>query len=751
MANPPSSTARVTKRTFSAVASCLLLLMCMPAFGAARGALTPTMAQLTEAERELSEVEAALEQRYGYAGSKATVAEHLAGTRAPGASERVAARVYVLWRKVQPFFQLHIARVAALREAWAAQGHILAHERVWIESALASMQSRARAHQAGIDRIISLSVERVTLRAALAEAEANLAATKNAMSGLGSQGMSDLLSTSRQAISDATAKLEEATAAISAHEKTLIAQAQHAFIPRYVSPAERALHPLTQVDFAPAPPSPARPPTAQAAPLATLSVQIADSEAAVLALEAKADAARQAAKHHRQAAEALSTELASVRAPVDLPEVRAGMTKRGALEARINAQRDAIRAIDTSKPGGYEEAEQAAQQVITLQGELPGLDAELVRLRSKSYLESWRRATRTKIAEARASAQIQTTEAERAARQIAKVTAEAMQLRGELVDAALGLQLQVATSLAQSTKAFPTLIGVAVTRPTREGDAAVLQVERPTHSAVVASIIDMQAARAALGQAVATLARAWKVQAEADAAALPLNLDISIVDDVIARVWKRSVARLAVKGLRGTTKRVVRSAFASPPASASSARLEPDAAARVPAGDLALALERFTGVMTSKVTQTGLRKAVMRALNGIEGQQVDIGSSEVEAIARRTTQLALQPFLHLAAAQHRAATRSTEEAGEASSLLCAGVALAMQGKATTGVPLRVGDPVSVTLRFESPPRGGCPTVRLGNIPIASAKKSSPRTCHYPLMRLAPLPSGPATLTIASQP
>jgi hypothetical protein len=743
---PPRLSA--AQRHVSLMSVLVTLAMSPQAVAAPPADLSATLARLEGAQEAIAASESTLEQRYGYAGSKETASERLGEARVVGSSERIAARLYVLWRKTQPFFLVHQARLAAQHAAWSARGHVPQHEREWLDVVLAEVDTQSKALGESLEHVITLSMQRSALRTSVAEAEANLAATEQAMSGLGSRGMKDLVAKSRQAIIDANARLKAASAALAAHEAALVAGAQQELIPVYVQPSERALHALSAMRVGPTPATETAASAAPTAPLGTLSVRVAEAEATILTLQAAVTSARALQQRHQGAAEALSAELTSVRTPVDLPEVRAGMTQRGALEARINAQRDAIRAIDTSSPAGYRRAEEAAQSVLNLQGELPALDAELTRLRSKSYLDNWRRQTRKRVAKARASAQIQATEVTQKEGRVARATAEVMQLRGQLVDAALGLQLEEATRFAASTHAVPDLIDVEVTRPGRDEDVLVLRVDRPPHSAMVASVALMQTARSALSQSVATLARASALQAEADAAALPITQGAEVVNAVIARVWKRSIARLVLKGARGATQRALRSAFATPPnASAGGGGAAPS----ILAGDLSLALESFTTIMASKRVEAKVRTDVARALSRLGAERVAATSTEVEGIARRISQLAYQPFFTLASGLHKDAARAAEEAAEAASRLTTGTTAAMNGKATLGVPLRIGDPVWVTLRFEATKRPRCPDVALGPYPLKPATQNVVGACHYPLARLGPLPTGPTTLTIRAQP
>jgi hypothetical protein len=155
--------------------------------------------------------------------------------------------------------------------------------------------------------------------------------------------------------------------------------------------------------------------------------------------------------------------------------------------------------------------------------------------------------------------------------------------------------------------------------------------------------------------------------------------------------------------------------------------------------------------LRSKASRRALERASLKALKREGVEALGDSRAGLEAIALYVEQLAYRPFFDLAVGIHSRATAVAEEVGQATSALCAGATVDMGGKATAGSPLRVGDPVNVTLQLGERAATPCPTVTLGPYALTTLKGRHKGSCSYALTRLGVLPSGPATLHVRAQP
>jgi hypothetical protein len=562
--------------------------------------------------------------------------------------------------------------------------------------------------------------------------------------------MAEVLSKAQEAATEARAEVDTAVATLMAHEAAVRRDSAQDALPRYVPVSERALCPLTRVTYAsvakttqPKPEEPQAPPSdAQG----KLTATAATCRAKVEALAAERDGYLTEARKHLDAAEAAEHELQGVEGSIDLPEVRVQMARRGELDARIQARREEIGAIKLDTPTGREDAQRAAEEVLKLRAQVPAIDAELTRLRSRAYVANWRKRQQGLIAKERAAAHVQSQKAAEIAVRVMHEQSRGLRVEGALGDLSLQVHISKITALAKGLESYPSLGTIVVERPGEAGQEQVLEVARPAVASVFEALASAQAARAALALAVTTLATAWEASASASKQAAALQEDLSgpRQESALAAAWKGTIKRLALKGAKGTAGRVLRRAFASLPTGAVD---EPARAKNVvPLGDLALALERFEASLGSNATQKLLRKVLTRELRrgkeALEDEDAAIEAAMVELTAR-----ARRPFMQLARESYGWARAEAERAGAAGRMIYEGIDPESSGTVTPGVSLRVGDPVTVILAFQGKRRDACPQVRVGPHTIPAAGRAKRMVCLYQLDRLDSLPDKAATLHI----
>ena len=714
-------------------------------FSAVLNTIQQTSARLLQTQGEL-------EGRFGFTGSKESVARAIAEAGLSGGTERIPTRLYVLWRALEPFFKRHATLLQAQRDALERQGHVPSHDTPWLYEACSGLIAQSEVLAIGLERALELNLQLLAQGSEVAAASKNLESSRRAVAGIGTLGTKDLITQARNALVQAQAQQGAHRATLLAHEQVLLGDAQVTLTPTYVPASERPLHGLTRVQFTSAelPAGKDEAGTTKALDLGSLSVQAAALAGEIQALTDAYEALIKQAQVHTAKAHETERQLARLTTPADLPEVRTGMAKRGALEARINAQRQAIRAIDTSTPEGYRAAESAAQEVLALQAQLPAVDAELTRLKSKAYMAAWRRGARDEAAKERASALTKKQDASRLRRQMMQKEAEAMRVKSQLLDAALEAQLQDAALFLKGVNGHPGLTSLSVTRPEGSSEGSVLSVAYPNQRSFLRGIARLQTQRAALAQATATLTRTWQALAQAEDRARPLEFPASIGTPAISKVWKASIKRLALKGVRGMAGKALRRAFAAPPEVHIEGQREASKGG-APAGDLALALERFEATLSSTATQKLLRNLTLRELRRAGAEDLTIDSPSVESLKRHLELLARIPFFELAEQSHIDALAAAEAAGASLASLYEGMETSMGGKATRGIPLRVGDPVTLTVEFKGRTRTPCPRARIGTqaLPLTSASRGT--RCVYRLSRLGALPAGNATLSVGSPP
>ena len=731
----------------------ILLTLAGSALAAAPPTWEATRSAMQREAQALEDRHSELNAAFGFSGSKATLSHALKVQGLdPQAGTKAAARMYVVWRNIGPFFVEHRSHIASHTEAWPSNAQLARHEYAWMPGAAEEMQRHAATLEAGLTQLVAQHVARISLLAALSGAKSNLAATRRAMRGMGSRGVKDLVSTSEQAVKDAQARLDAASQALVSDEKALVAAAKARFIAPFLAPERRPLHPLDAVFLG----GKGRDAEEDTDPVVRkmrpdVGTVVKFSEEVEALTKASKDAASIAkatqvkAASAQAIADAQREKLESVRGPIDLPEVREGMAKRGEYEARILASREAIKAIDTSTPEGYKKAEEAAHEVLALQNALPGLDAELTRLRSKAFMMTWQREAREELARLSASAQI----AQEAA-QSAQVNAQKSEMalrgaEGRLLGEVIRLQVDEITRFASSNLAFPTLTRIEVSRPGADGPINVLRVLTPSRDVLIESVSELQNAKSALSQAVSTLEDAWRECDSRSDAERRLPLAPNALQSVIDEVWKGTIKRLA-KRAGGTNIRALRDAFSAPPKA--HAIFDQGVAQRpFASGDLALALQAFNEVLSSGGAQRNLERTVGRTLTRYAFKDLAASQGQISAVARYIDYLAYLPFLSLAAsALHHASSTATEASSTASDL-AKGLRAAMGGRPSSEGSLRGGDPVTLTLTFANSRLRTCPEVSIGGQVLPGDTRPKRRQCVYNTDRLAPLPAGPTQVHI----
>ena len=711
-----------------------------------------TRSNIEASLERLESAERALESAYGFNGSKVTARRAIAdaGLRG-GSSNKVPGRIYVVWRKLQPFFSTQRENLTSQLTAWPDTAQVPPHEFAWLGSALKELDAYPALIEADLKALLRLNIEHLLIERELSEAKANVLATRRAMSGVGSLAMKDLLAKAEQAVAEHAQRLAAASASLVAYEEACAEKGQALFIPRFAPPSERALHTISSVSLGEVDEEQGSLPAALTEDLVTLNAEVERETQTQEALQR--DAAQKAEQATGDAARVddIVAELRSVTGPVDLPEVRDVMTRRGEIEARIEAQREVIKGSDTSTPEGSQAAERATQEVLRLQTVLPGLDAELTRLRSKAHMLSWRERRQGALAKARSAAHLSLELSQRASESALKADVALRDAKGRLLEGALGLQATELTLFTLAVKGFPELTSLEVSRPGAAGNLRILTVLKPRRSVLIETVSDLQNTRNALEQSRATLASAWRLYAARSESVRSLPFPAPSLTGVVAEVWKGSVKRLALKTVgKGKRASALRDAFTSPPKLEDMHhwRAMPHA---MPAGDLALALQRFETALASKATQRSLARASYKALERYGFKGLAPSSEEVQAVATYLAFLASAPLMHLAAGAYEQASGEARQLSEVVADLAKGLSPLMAGRPHSEGALRVGDPVDVTLTFGDRRASGCPTLSLATHEVRALGKRSEGRCAYHLPRLPPLPAGAVSLVVAPSP
>ncbi|MCB9729234.1 MAG: hypothetical protein H6744_19195 [Deltaproteobacteria bacterium] len=358
-------------------------------------------ARLDKASAALDASEAAMEAAYSYEGAKATMLEAFqqAGLTGPVLQRASVASsaIYLAWRDVRPFYTRHREALAAIGTVVAAQRGATQADVAWLDRSLARLRTAMAALEQPFREMIALEIVQAQAAVKLAELKSNVAGRKRMMEQLG--GGSDALASFDDVMEETRAQAWAAAATAAFLGDAVRADANRQLVGVLVPMANRVHYEVRAVTIGGPEPPPVKVRPAETGARTGMALSEAAGLAALATLRLEVAREEAASRAAGEDAAQLAAQMEEVQRPGDLDEVRELQSKVAELNARLESSRKRIAEISLDSPGGREEAERLAAEVIAARKELPGVQAELKRKQSDAGLAAWKKARRSERAE----------------------------------------------------------------------------------------------------------------------------------------------------------------------------------------------------------------------------------------------------------------------------------------------------------------------------------------------------------------
>ncbi|MEZ4264890.1 MAG: hypothetical protein R3F39_00825 [Myxococcota bacterium] len=726
--------------------------------------------RLDKARAALNSSEAAMDAAYSYEGAKATLLEAFqqAGLQGPVLSRASAASsaLYLTWRDAKPFYERHRQSLAAIGAVATAQKGVTAADLQWLDRSLERLRTATVAVEAPFAEMVALEVGQAQAAVKLAEMKAGMGENKRFIEQLG--GGAEQLAAVENAMEEKRAQAYAMGATAAYLADAVRADSQRQLVGILVPQANRVRFEVAGVSLEGADAPKAAPAVARPGTRAGFALSEAAGWAAIATLRADVQREEAAARTAGEEATALGAEIERVQRPSDLEEVRELMAKAAELTARLESSRARIAEIPLDSPGGRDEAERLAEQVISIRKELPGVQADLKKKLSDAGLASWKRARRSERAErlathdrGRLAAAMGRAKMAKARRKIRESLVKRALHDAEATVARLGHALSVAERAPQVERVVLRANAATVLDRRRMGPSDVYRMQGDLTGAIellrkleeLTRSIDADTTDEALEGVRAELRLGdgpWDGATLGDSAR-SLGIGEVVGDDLVAVRGQAMAARYAEFARSAPDAMGVLALRSEAPLLAaqaghdSSKGVKADARARAAADTLTLVASRLAAAGNGK--SRGFRGHVQALLSAGEG-----ATSALRPVAERS----LRAVLHLpvAEAADLALSIATDLAvglsADADSTLASidpqsGFAYGPAG------PVVEGEPIELELHMREGAPAARPGVRVGSAqlaPSAAASAGSARVFHYGMDRAGGLGApGQSTISI----
>lgn len=695
--------------------------------------------RLDKARAALDSSEAAMDAAYSYEGAKATLLDAFqqAGLSGPVLTRASAASstVYLTWRDAKPFYERHRRSLAAIGAVVTAQKGATAADLQWLDRSLERLRTATVALQAPFSEMVALEVGQAQAAVKLAEMKAGLGDNKRFIEQLG--GGADQLAAVNVAMEEKRAQAYAMAATASYLADAVRADAQRQLVGVLVPQADRVRFEVTGVKLegGDAP----KPAQAVARPGARVGMALSEAAgwAALATLRTEVAREEAAARAAGEEAAALGVELERVHRTSDLDDVRELMAKSAELTARLESSRKRIAEIPLDSPGGREEAERLAEQVIAIRKELPGVQADLKRKQSDAGLAAWKKARRSERAErlathdrARLAAATARSKMAKARRKIRESLAKQAAHAAEMSLAQVEHALHVAERAPQVDRVVLTA-NAAVVLDRRRTQPSDLYRMRGELSGAIALLGKLAAATRAIDadttdEALEGVRAALRLgEGPWDGATLgdsarSLGISDVIGDDLVAVRGQAMAARYAELARSAPDSMGVLALRAEAPLL--EVKRAHDAAQAGAAGARAKAAAETLGIVAARLaTATGAKG---RAFKGHVQALLTVGegaTSSLRPVAERSLRAVL--YLPVAEAADDALATAVDLATSLSAMTDAALAaIDPQSGFARGPagPVVEGEPIELELHMREGAPAARPSVRLGAAPLAPA-------------------------------
>jgi hypothetical protein len=725
--------------------------------------------RLDKARAALNSSESAMDAAYSYEGAKATLLEAFqqAGLSGPVLTRASAASsaLYLTWRDAKPFYERHRQSLAAIGAVVTAQKGATAADLQWLDRSLERLRTATVVLEAPFAEMVALEVGQAQAAVKLAEMKAGMGDNKRFIEQLG--GGADQLAAVEVAMEEKRGQAYAMAATANYLADAVRGDSQRQLVGILVPQANRVRFEVSGVKLEGADPPKAAPSAARPGTRVGMALSEAAGWAALAVLRTDVVREETAARAAGEEATALGAEIERVQRTSDLDDVRELMAKSAELTARLESSRKRIAEIPLDSPGGREEAERLAEQVISIRKELPGVQADLKRRQSDAGLAAWKKARRSERAERLATHDRGRLAAAMARTKMAKVRRKIREslVKRALHDAEVSLsQVERALSVAERAPQAERVVltaNAAVVLDRRRMSPSDLYRMRGELSGAIALLGKLETATRAIDQHTTDEAlegvRAelrlgqgpWDGATLGDSAR-SLGIGEVIGDDLVAVRGQAMAARYAEMARSAPDSMGVLALRAEAPlldvkrAHDTTQSGRPDARAAAAAETLAIVAGRLAVATGAK--GRGFKGSVQALLSAGEG-----ATSAQRPVAERSLRAVL--YLPVAEAADDALATATDLTSSLSASTDASLAaIDPQSGFALGPAGAVveGEPIELELHMREGAPAARPSVRLGDAQLAPANAGAPtpgRVIRYAIERAGGL-GGPGQNTIS---